>query len=430
MREKMQSLLKNDFFRNVATLLTGSSIGQLLAFAIYPILTDVYTKGEHGVFSLYMSIIAVTGMLSTGRYQMAVLMPKEDKKAVNIVGLGFVIVIAVSLALLLIVLLFPAQIAGLFRIPEIEKWLIFVPVSTFLIGIFELSVQWHNRQKKFKTTAAANLFQSLSNSTVKVSSFNFFSQGGGLIVGAIVGQAIGGAYFIVSWLKRFREWFASISFKEMRDMGKAYYRFPAFNLPNNLINNVSNTLPVFLIGIYFGIEEVGVYSLAFAMVFRPMSLIVNSMEQVFSQRVISKHNRGQSIRKDFRTLFIRSFQIALLPFLFAGLFGPQLFNMVFGPEWEESGRYMQLLLPWFFTAFIANQLTFLPDLFSQQKNAFILNIIRFVLRLAGMAIGIWQQNIYLTLALYSAVSAVMVGVTLVWYVRLIRCYGNASKEGG
>lgn len=428
MRARFQSLLKNDFFRNVATLMTGSSIAQLVALAIYPILTDIYTKEEHGVFALYMSIIAISGIVSTGRYQMAILMPKDDKKAVNIVGLGLLLSLVVSAVLLIVVLLFGHNLAMLFRMPAIEKWLIFIPLSTLMIGVFEVSIQWHNRQKKFKSTASANLIQSLSNSGVKVSTSKLFSPGGGLIAGAIIGQLAGGMFFIFSWIIKFRLWFSKLSWREMRIVAKEYYRFPAFNMPNNLINNISNSLPVFLLSIYFGAAEVGLYGLAFAMVFRPMSLVVNSMEQVFSQRVISKFNAGSSIRKDFRTLMIRSVQIGIVPFVLAGIFGPIIFKSIFGPEWEESGRYMQILLPWFFTAFLANQLTFLPDMLSRQKGAFVLNIVRLILRVIGMAIGISQNDIYLTLALFSGLSMVMVLITLGWYVQLIRQFGNGRTS--
>src|SRR5210317_149876 len=110
MREKVRSLFRNEFFRNVATLMTGSTIAQLIALAIYPILSDIYTPEEHGLFSLYLGIVAVTGIISTGRYQMAILMPRENKQAVNLVALGVSIGLLVSLILLLLVVFFRTDI--------------------------------------------------------------------------------------------------------------------------------------------------------------------------------------------------------------------------------------------------------------------------------------------------------------------------------
>jgi O-antigen/teichoic acid export membrane protein len=208
----------------------------------------------------------------------------------------------------------------------------------------------------------------------------------------------------------------------MKYVGREYYKFPGFNLPNNLLNSLSNSLPVFLISAYFGAAQLGLYSLGFTMIFRPMNLITNSMEQVFSQRLIMKYNQAESIWLDFKTLLKRSIQIGFIPFLLAGLFGPFIFRSIFGAEWEVSGRYMQLLIPWFFTAFLANQLTFIPDLFSRQKTAFLLNIIRLVFRIIGLAIGIYYNNIYLALGLFSFASLTIVIITLIWYVRLVKAF--------
>ncbi len=422
MRRKLRSLYSSEFFRNVATLMTGSTIAQLIALAIYPVLTKIYTPDEHGLFSLYMGIIAITGIISTGRYQLAILMPAEDKKAVNLAALGLLLSIGVGLILLVVVALFREQIAGMFKVPGIEKWLWFVPLSTVLIGFFQVSIYWHNRHKQFRRTAIGNLSQSIVNSGVKLSTSGTVPAGGGMVLGAIAGQVAGAGYFLFSWLRKFRMHFTDISRAGMKEVAAIYYRFPGFNLPNNLVNSISNSMPVFLIGAYFGAADLGLYSLGFTMIFRPMNLVTNSMEQVFSQRVIKKYTERISIRRDVITLIKRSFQIGIIPFLLAGIFGPLIFRTIFGAEWEVSGRYMQLLIPWFFTAFMANQLTFIPDLFSLQKTAFLLNIIRLVLRIGGMVIGIWQQDILLALGLFSAASFLVVVVTLFWYIQLVRAF--------
>ena len=429
MRKRLDALTKNEFFRNVATLMTGSTIAQIIALAIYPILADIYSPEEHGLFSLYMSIIAITGILSTGRYQIAILMPKEDKRAMNLVALAMAIAVVVSLILLLVVIFFRSEISGLFKNEGLEKWLWFVPLSTFLIAIFQVSIYWFNRHKNFRQTAAANLAQSVTNSGVKLSTSNAIQAGGGLIAGAITGQIVGAFWFLIQWMRKFTSYFRSVSFKEMGSVAKEYYRFPSFNMPNNLVNNISNALPIFLISTFFTAPQVGLYGLGFAMIFRPMGLIVNSMEQVFSQRIIKKYNENLPIWKEIRLLMLRSFQIGFIPFLLAGIFGPFIFRTIFGAEWEESGRFMQLLVPWFFAAFLSNQLTFLPDLFSKQKTYFMLNLIRLVLRIGGMSIGIYLDNIYLMLGMFSLASLLIVIVTLIWYVVMLKRY-EAERNAG
>ena len=429
MRNRLRHLVQSEFFRNVATLMTGTSLAQGIALAVYLVLTRIYTPGEHGLFSLYMSIIAITGIIGTGRYQVAVLMPKEDKKAVNLAALAMTIACCVSLLLLVLVVFFRHTVAGWLNNEGIVPWLWFVPLSTLFIALFQVSIYWSNRKKRFRNTAVGNLTQSITASGVKVATFRAIPSGGGLIVGAIAGQALGALYFLNRWFRSYRGSLKDIRPGEMKRTGREYYRFPQFNLPNNLINNFSNSLPVFLLSSFFGASEVGLYSLGFTMIFRPMNLITNSMEQVFAQRIISKYHEGQAIWRDVRLLLTRSVQVGLVPFMLVGLFGPALFRVIFGPEWEEAGRYMQLLIPWFFTAFLANQLTFIPDMFSLQKKAMWINTVRLGLRIAGMAVGIYAGSIMLTLALFSLASLTMVLFTLAWYVRILRRH-ERMVEGG
>jgi len=419
-----KSLRNSEFFRNVATLITGSTIAQLIALAIYPILSKIYTPAEHGLFNLFMGIIAITGIMATGSYHNAILMPRDNRKAVNLSALGVSIALVFSLVLLIGVLLFGNQLADVFNNPGIGRWLWFVPLSTLLIAVFQVSQLWSNRNKRFRATAGANLTQSITNSGVKLSTAGALPGGGGLITGAIVGQATGALFFLFRWFTVFRKDLRNISWKLMGLTGREYYRFPGFNMPNNLVNNLSNSLPVFLLSAFFGAESVGFYGLGFAMIFRPMSLVVNSVEQVFAQRIIVKYNEGLPIWKDVRLLMIRSVQFGFLPFLLALLFGPFIFRVIFGEVWEESGRMMQILVPWFFTAFVANQLTFIPDLLNRQRKAFFLNVLRLLLRGAGMTAGILMDDLYLTLALFSAASFFMVVATLIWYRNILKLKKN------
>ena len=102
----LQRLRSSEFFRNVFTLVSVTSIAQAVSILIYPVLTRLYSPGEMGLFSLYMSIISLTGILSTGKYELAVLLPKEDRHAEGLVGLSLVLVTFFSACGLLTVVLF------------------------------------------------------------------------------------------------------------------------------------------------------------------------------------------------------------------------------------------------------------------------------------------------------------------------------------
>ena len=68
--------------------MTGTGLAQAIPIAISPILTRLYTPEEFGIFALYIAITAILTILVTGRYELAIMLPKEDEDAVNILSIS------------------------------------------------------------------------------------------------------------------------------------------------------------------------------------------------------------------------------------------------------------------------------------------------------------------------------------------------------
>lgn len=420
MLNRIRELKKSEFLRNVFTLMSATTAAQGIAILIYLVLAKIYSNSEHGIFALYMSIIAVTGIISTGKYESAVLIPRDDRKAMHLVALGSLLTLSFSLLLLILVSVFHRQLALLLGDVLIEKWLWYVPLSTLLIGLFQNQSYWSNRKKRYGSMAVANVGQSLSNSAIKVSTSKVFANGGGLIAGAIIGQMIGIGLFLRDFIKKDILLFREVSFTGIKEVAKEYNFFPRFNMLHNLVNNFSSSLPIFVIASRFGSGSAGLYSFGFLMIFRPVTLVTSSFTQVFSQKIISQYNKGQKIFTDVRRLFVRLVQFGILPFVIAGIAGPFLFTVFFGDKWTEAGRYMQILLPWIFLVLISSPLSFLPDMLRRQQKAMWLDILKFAVRIPALFIGVYYNNIYLAIILFSMVSTVSVGYSLYWYLQIAK----------
>ena len=190
-------------------------------------------------------------------------------------------------------------------------------------------------------------------------------------------------------------------------------------MPHYLVNNVSSSLPVFAISAWYSTIETGLYSLAFLMVFRPVNLITNSLTQVISQRTISRFNDGKEIRPVVRSYIKRILQLGLFPFLFSVILSlPAIFGFVFGREWTEAGRYMQILMPWIFISYLASPFSFLPDMLGMQKRAMWIDVGKLFARLLSIAVGIYLSNIYILLICFSFTSTLVTLYTFFWYMRL------------
>src|SRR5690554_2659536 len=88
--------LESDFTKNVLTLMTGTVIAQLIPLVVAPILSRIYTPAEFGRFALYLSIIQILGAIANGRYELAIVLPKEKREGVQLTLLSISVTIFVS----------------------------------------------------------------------------------------------------------------------------------------------------------------------------------------------------------------------------------------------------------------------------------------------------------------------------------------------
>jgi O-antigen/teichoic acid export membrane protein len=423
-----RTIWNSEFFRNVATLISGTSLAQAFSVVIYIVLSRIFTEEDFGVFGLYMNILNIVVIFSTAKYELAILLPKNEKDSVNLLGLSGLISIGVSLVLLVIVVSMNGLICSWLGSEEISIWLYFIPLSTLMVGWFTSFRNFSNRQKRYRLIAGANIGQSVSNSLLKLGMGLLIAGAAGLISGVIFGQMVGFLiFFIAHW--RFNgskvEWF---KWSEMLRLAKQYSLFPKYNMWQGLINNLSGAFPVFVLSSYFSMATAGFYTFGYMILYRPVNLVANAFYQVMFQRFVEKKHDNRAIRPEVLLYLKRATQVLLLPFVISGFFFPEIFGFIFGEDWIEAGRYAQIILPWIFMVSLVMPLTFIPDLYKKQRVAMIIDAVKLVARLGGLAIGVIMENVYLGLALYSGFSTIIIGYSLFWYLQLVKTNPPAEDQ--
>ncbi len=420
MFEALDNIRKSEFFKNVATLISGTTLAQAFSVLIYLVLSKIYTEEDFGVFGLYMNILNITIIFSTAKYELAILLPKSEKEAVNLLGLSGLISVTVSMLLLILVIFFNGPVSGWLGSGEISAWLYYIPLSTLLVGLFTAFRNYSNREKRYKLIAGANIGQSLGNSLMKLGLGLLIAGAAGLIFGVIFGQLIGFLVFFTIHFRTNRFKTGWLKFSEMRRLGKQYSLFPRYNMWQGLVNNLSGALPVFMLSSYFSTATAGIYTFGYMILYRPVNLVANAFYQVMFQRFSERKNREEPLLPEVKMFLWRSLQVLVIPFIVFGIFAPEIFGFLFGEKWIEAGRYAQIILPWIFMVSLVMPLSFIPDLYKKQRVAMIIDIIKLVARLAGLAIGVVTENVYIGLALYSGLSVLSIGYSLLWYIRLMK----------
>ncbi len=420
MLRAIRNIWESEFFKNVATLISGTTFAQAFSVIIYIVLSRIYTEEDFGVFGLYMNILNITIIFSTAKYELAILLPKSDRESVNLLGLSGLISVGVSLALLLLVIPFNDLICRWLGNDTISTWLYFIPLSTLLVGLFTAFRNYSNREKRYKLIAGANIGQSLGNSLLKLVLGLVIVGAAGLIFGVVFGQLIGFLVFFGVHARINRKKTSWLKFSEMKRLGKQYNLFPRYNMWQGLINNISGALPVFVFASSFSTAIAGLYTFGYMILYRPVSLVANAFYQVMFQRFVEKQHQGAPILPEVLLFIKRTIQVSLIPFILVGIFAPEIFGFIFGEKWIEAGRYAQIVIPWIFMVGLVMPLSFIPDLYKKQRVAMIIDGVRLITRLAGLVVGVMMENVYIGLGLYSGASTLMIAYSLFWYIRLVK----------
>ena len=118
--------------------------------------------------------------------------------------------------------------------------------------------------------------------------------------------------------------------------------------------------------------------------------------------------------------------IGIAPFILVGIAAPWIFNLDFGHEWFIAGKYLQIMMPWLFTLYLAAPFSFIADLAGKQGIQFLLAFANLILRLIALVIGIFTHDIMLALILLTIGGIATNLFYLFWYLKLSKRQLKAS----
>ena len=416
-----KSKIKSEFTRNVLTLMTGTTISLAIPIAISPILTRIYTPEDFGVFTLYMAITTIIAVIATGRYEMAIMLPKKDENAVHILILSLIISSVISLISFLIIFFFNSQIIKILGSQEISRWLYLVPCSILLIGFYNSFTYWINRKKKYKKMAQNKVIQSGSMATMQVSLGLLKNNNNGLIIGWFFGQLMA----VISlarlvWCED-KNKINKTSLLKMWSFAKRYKKFPLINSWSGLLNTASRQVPIILLTTFFSTIVTGFFSLAQRILLIPMTLLGNTIGQVYFEKVSKLKNEKLKVQKITLEINKKLLLIGLLPISIIILWGDTLFALVFGQLWKEAGEYAKVLSVWIYFVFITSPLTHLLIVYEKHFELILFNIFLFLSRIGVLFIGWWMAKDALTvITIYGIVSA---AAWCMFHFRLMKIVG-------
>lgn len=309
----------------------GSALSQLIPVVFSPFLARLYTPADFGHLAIFMAVTAVLGMASSGLYEYAIILPKEDKEAVNIVFLISLIAVLFSIISFLIFFL-------LHHFFNFEGFYLLLALSIPFAVTYNVLNYWFNRYKQYKKL---NLLRILQACAIVVISFALYRFKFGLILGFLAGGLLGFSIFMMVFIKHIHLFNKNL----LKNLAIEYKKFPTLILPTSLMNTVSSYAPVFFIKRGYSASQLGSYSMSARVLTAPVSVMSTAIGQIYFKNMSDYYNNNQT--HELKKLFYNNSKILLLLsciiFIPLFLFGKQIMLLIFGSAWETAGHYLEIL---------------------------------------------------------------------------------------
>jgi len=406
---------RHGFARDVSVLMSGTAIAQGLTIAAAPVLSRLYDPASFGIFALFTSIVSILSVVATWRYELAIVIPREDDDAANILFLACFAALLTSTASAFIVVTGGGWIVASLGSPKLQTWLWWLPLSIAMIGFYQALNYWSTRRKHFNRLSISQVFRSIASTGTQTSAGIAGLGATGLIGGQVAGQAMATVVLGAQvWGNDRTVVRNALDYSKIKALARKYIDFPKYNSIKALVSSLSQNLPPFLLAFYFSSVAVGLYAISLRFLQLPLNLIGQSVKQVFFQRANEADRTGDSYELLRKTTLVL-LAIGLVPTLVITLFGPSAMAFVLGAEWKVAGVYAQFMMPWLLIGFINTPSVMMIPILNLQNVHMVYEIVFLAFRAGAIAAGAYLGSDVASIAIYSVVGFIF-NLALILYV--------------
>ncbi|MCW8856264.1 MAG: oligosaccharide flippase family protein [Kangiella sp.] len=349
---------QKSFIQNVVTLMTGTSLAQLISLLLVPVISRLFTPEDFGAAALFLSLGMILATGGSLRFDQAIILPDKDSVALKLFVLCIASLLASAALFLIVAIVFTYYFPDASWIKTLGVWLYVVPVQGVLLGISYCLVSLHMRAQQYKIIAASQISRYTVTPLGRIAiGLCCGSSTGGLIIGLFGGllSAIGLMYW------RLKDSFTNISrytdITVLKATAKEYKDFPLHSTPAALVFVISENMTILLFGFLYPSSIVGYFALGYRVIQAPVGVICESVRKVFlvkASRLATQHMRLRSI---LIKAVLGMAAVGIIPSLVLMAYGEEIFSLLLGSKWVTAGLYAEILAPWLFTIFIAIPMT-------------------------------------------------------------------------
>lgn len=330
------------FLRAVATLMGGNAVAMAVPILAAPVLGRLYVPSDYGALAQYMAPAAVLAVLASLQFQHAIIAERTDRSAGQVTWLTLLGGLAGAvLTVVMVAVLWHPLLAG----SAAGEWLWLLPLTVAGAGIIAAGGFLANRHQRYSWMARLAISHMLVTVAFSIA-LGFFGWGAdGLLMAYFLGQLVQ----VVAYLHLLLDLRATImpwpGMARLRVLVRRHWKFAAFALPSEFSSQINMQMPVFALSALGADATLGAFSRARQLVSMPITVVGQSVAQVFRREASELHRKTGSCRAIMRRTALWLFAAGIGPCLIFMVFAPWMFSFYLGPDWREAGEVAQILAP-------------------------------------------------------------------------------------
>lgn len=401
-------ITKTNNLRGVITLITGTGLAQAIPIVTSPILTRLYSPDEFGVFALCIAIASIMSVLVTGRYELAILLPRSDRDAIHLMILSISLSCVIGSILLLFVVLLSKTLSYSFGAPEFADFLYWIPLTAISLGIFQSFSCWCNRLGNYRQLALARTLLSANAVFFQLCGAYYDAGVQGLVGGQFIGQMMATLLLAHLIVKDNKNELNGLDIKRMTVLAKKNVAFPKYMIFGQLLNVGSMQLPLFLLGMLFGPIIAGYYAIAQRALVVPLVIIGGAIGEVYRSEAAKYFKVHGNCRDLYTSALKKLFFLGIVYTAPVMLFGPEIFGEIFGGNWRTAGELAAILSVMTVFQTLCSPLSHTVLLAGKQSIDMLWQIMRFISSFVSLYVGYKFYNNYLiAIVFYSAIFSIL-----------------------
>jgi len=381
-----------------------------------PIASRIYSLQDFGEYAIFSSTVSIVSSIAGLGMASAIMAPKEDSKAKELFFSAFVSVLGVGI-LFLVLSLAIAPFLKMYKI-SMSYWSVAVLMflQIILTGTASLLSTYANRLKKNRLLFINALINALATLLITIP-LGLLHWG---VKGFIAASLCAAFVANLQMLYRIRPFNEILSLKKIYLIFVEFIDYTRYQLPANLLANLSVQLPNQMFSSFFGNVALGGYSMCERVMGYPVRLVAAPIATIYFRHAthLVNENRVEELGSFSLRLTNRILLAAFVPVVFFMGYASQIFTFVLGAKWAPAGEIAAILTIQYVLVFSNQCLSYCLVVVNRQKTNLYISIIQLLLIfgsiLAGMLIfrdlkktilvfsigNVIVQSIYLSLNFY------------------------------